>query len=148
MTFFDELFSNKVLWTAVAGWFAAQVLKGLFWFFKDKRIDFERFVGPGGMPSSHSAFVTALSVAVGLSEGFNSAFFAISVVFALVVMYDASGVRRAAGKQAEILNKIVDDMQHYHTIREERLKELLGHTPVEVLGGAILGIILALLLVE
>jgi acid phosphatase family membrane protein YuiD len=87
-----------------------------------------------------------LTTAVGLTAGFDSPSFATAAVFALVVMYDASGVRRAAGKQAEVLNKIVDDMAHHHTIREERLKELLGHTPIEVFGGALLGIALAILI--
>lgn len=145
-SFVGELVGNRVLLTSMTGWLVAQALKGTFWFVRDRKVDFERFVGPGGMPSSHSASVTSLATAVGLSSGFDSAPFAMAAVFAVVVMYDASGVRRAAGKQAEVLNKIVEDMAHYHTFREERLKELLGHTPVEVFGGAILGIALAIVL--
>jgi len=98
------------------------------------------------MPSSHAALVVSLATSIGLQEGFNSPIFALSLVVALVVMYDAAGVRRAAGKQAAVLNEIVAELQSLHTIREEKLIELLGHTPVEVIAGAALGIIISSLM--
>ncbi len=102
-----------------------------------------RFVGAGGMPSSHSAFVMSLTSVLGKEFGWDDPMVALSLAFSLVVMYDAAGVRRAAGKQAQILNKIIDEMQKGNTISDEkeRLKELLGHTPVEVLAGGLLGLI-------
>ena len=146
MNEFLEIFKNSVIWTAVIGWFTAQVLKVIFVFVKHKRLDFRRFVGSGGMPSSHSSTVMALSTATGLVEGFSSTVFAVSLVLAMVVMYDAAGVRRAAGQQAKILNKIVEDWGKASPAdTEKKLKELLGHTPVEVFAGAILGIIIALI---
>jgi acid phosphatase family membrane protein YuiD len=131
---------------SLTAWAIAQFLKGVWVLFKDRRINFRRFVGAGGMPSSHSAFVTSLGTAIGNISGWRSPLTALAWVFALIVMYDAAGVRWAAGKQAEILNRIVDDIYHNGRVREERLKELLGHTPVEVLAGALLGIIVAVLL--
>ena len=112
----------------------------------DKRIDFGRFIGAGGMPSSHSAFVTGLAVAIGLDSGFSSHMFSIAAVLALVVMYDAAGVRRAAGEQAKILNRLVEDWEkRNYQNTEVHLKELLGHTPMQVFAGAILGIAIAML---
>lgn len=146
MNEFLGIFENSVIWTALTGWFVAQVLKVIFVFVKHKRLDFRRFVGSGGMPSSHSSTVMALSTATGLVEGFSSTVFAVSLVLAMVVMYDAAGVRRAAGQQAKILNKIVEDWgKASPSDTEKKLKELLGHTPVEVFAGAILGIIIALI---
>ncbi len=146
MVGFLNIFENSILWTAIIGWFTAQVLKVIFVCIKHKRLDFRRFVGSGGMPSSHSSTVMALSTATGLTEGFSSTVFAVSLVLAMVVMYDAAGVRRAAGQQAKILNKIVDDWGKASPAdTEKKLKELLGHTPVEVFAGAILGIVIALI---
>ena len=102
--FFEELFSNKILISAMISWFVAQALKVVFYYIKHHKFDISKFFSSGSMPSSHSAFVTALVVAVGMVEGVGSTFFAISVVLATVVMYDASGVRRAAGRQARIIN--------------------------------------------
>lgn len=140
------IFSNKVLIVSAAAWLAAQLLKVVFLFMTQKELDFRRFVGSGGMPSSHSSFVTALSISVGRIRGFNSPEFAICAVFAFIVMYDAAGVRRAAGKQAKILNIIIKEMQNTGKFKEERLKELIGHTPVEVFAGAAVGVIVSLLL--
>lgn len=141
-----EFFKQSALVTSVIAWFAAQVIKVITVIIIDKKIDFGRFVGSGGMPSSHSAFVTSLAVAIGLNSGFNSELFAISAVLALVVMYDAAGVRRAAGEQAKILNLLIEEWgsQNYKNT-EVRLKELLGHTPLQVIAGAILGIAVAVL---
>lgn len=146
MDSFINFCRESVLVTAIIAWFLAQVLKVIFVLVKDKKIDFSRFVGAGGMPSSHSSFVVSLALGVGLVSGFTSTAFAISVVLALVVMYDAAGVRRAAGQQARILNKIVEEWgkEDFKTT-EKKLKELLGHTPVEVFAGAMLGAVIALL---
>lgn len=147
MLFFYELFHNQVLWAAILSWFIAQSLKVIFVLITEKRFDFHRFVGSGGMPSSHSSFVTSLAVIIGFDCGFDSAMFAVCVVLALIVMYDAAGVRRAAGKQASILNQIVEHWNDESPeIQGERLKELLGHTPFEVIAGAILGIAVAVAL--
>ncbi len=139
-------FRESSLFTAIICWFIAQVIKVISVIVTDKRVDFGRFIGAGGMPSSHAAFVTGLATAVGLNCGFSSEEFAISAVLALVVMYDAAGVRRAAGEQAKILNKIVSEWgeQNYKNT-EVRLKELLGHTPKQVFAGAILGIAIAMI---
>lgn len=137
---------DSVLVTAVISWFVAQVLKVLFVILKDRRLDFSRFIGAGGMPSSHSSFVVSLAAGVGLVEGFESTMFAVTVVLALVVMYDAAGIRRAAGQQARILNKIVEMWgKEDFANTEKKLKELLGHTPVEVFAGAVLGALIAVL---
>lgn len=141
-----EILNESIIFTAILAWFIAQLLKVIIVIIKDKKVDFYRFIGSGGMPSSHAAFVTSLSTAVGLVEGFDSSIFAVTVVLSLVVMYDAAGVRRSAGQMARILNKIVDewdreDVKH----REKRLKELLGHTPVEVFAGAVLGILIGII---
>lgn len=142
----DGLFGNRIIATSVLAWFIAQLLKVIFVLIIEKRIDFSRFVGSGGMPSSHTAFVASLAVSVASVKGFDSVEFAISFAVAMVVMYDASGVRRAAGQQARILNKLVYEWRrHDLTFVEEQLKELLGHTPFEVLIGALLGIAIALI---
>jgi acid phosphatase family membrane protein YuiD len=147
--FFKELAENKILWTAISAWFVAQFLKGVFYYAVEKRINFKRFVvGSGGMPSSHSALVTSLATAVGIAKGWDSPMTAIAIMFAAVVMYDAAGVRLAASRQAVILNKIVDEIFEEGEFHQERLKELLGHTPVEVIAGATLGVIMALLLMK
>ncbi len=145
MTGLKELISNSALITALISWFIAQVMKMIIVLIKDRKVNFERLVGSGGMPSSHSALVVSLAMSLGLTEGFDSNIFALGTVFALVVMYDAAGVRRAAGQQAAILNKIVDSFVKSDFSRtEKRLKELLGHTPTQVFAGAILGIAVAL----
>lgn len=146
MNDFISFLSKSVLTTSIFAWFIAQFLKVIFVMLKSKKIDFRRFIGSGGMPSSHSSTVCSLATAIGIVDGFTSTTFAVSVVFALIVMYDAAGVRRAAGQQAKILNKIVEDWEHKkYSDTEKKLKELLGHTPIEVFAGAVLGIAIALL---
>lgn len=147
MTYFTELFSNEVFNSSFTAWFLAQALKVVITLLTKKKFDLYRFVGSGGMPSSHSSMVMGLSTAVGLKTGWDSIAYGISLVFALIIMYDASGVRRAVGKQAIILNKILEDKHKHIPIGEKRLKELVGHTPVEVFAGALLGIIVANLMV-
>ncbi len=143
MTFYSGIMQNKVLVSCMVSWFIAQTLKIILSLYKDKKLDLTRFVGAGGMPSSHTAFVMSLATAVGKINGWDSPSFAISIVLAFIVMYDAAGVRRAAGNQAKILNIIINDLAQHKPLGEEKLKELLGHTPVEVLAGALLGIIIA-----
>lgn len=125
-------------------WFSVQLFKLLSDAFIHRRINFKRFVETGGMPSSHSAVVTSLMTSIGISEGFNSTIFAVSFVFSLIVMYDAAGVRRAAGKQASILNQLINSKQ-VKVDTNEKLKELLGHTPFQVIVGAIYGIVVGVL---
>lgn len=143
MTIIQELWSNQWLITALLGWFIAQLLKIPVTFIFEKRLDISRFWGSGGMPSSHSAFTTSLSTAIGLTNGFDSLEFALSFVMAFIVMYDAAGVRQSAGKQANILNQVLDYLKLTENGEPyQQLKTLLGHTPFEVVGGAILGIVI------
>lgn len=139
-----EIGQNQVLLTGILAWFVAQAAKVVLTLIVDRKIDLMRMFGLGGMPSSHSAVVCALATSCGLVYGFSGAEFAISAILATVVMTDAAGVRRAAGKQARAINLIVQDMiKNGARFNHENLKELLGHSPVEVTVGAILGIILA-----
>ncbi|MDD4503489.1 MAG: divergent PAP2 family protein [Clostridiaceae bacterium] len=147
MNFFVKIMNNKVLLACITAWSIAQILKIILTFYSSKKIDLTRLVGSGGMPSSHTALVMALSTSIGIMYGWDSAIFAVSLCFALVVMYDAAGVRRAAGNQAKILNIIIEDLAHNKPITDEKLKELIGHTPKEVVAGAILGIVIANIMV-
>ncbi|MCL2089550.1 MAG: divergent PAP2 family protein [Oscillospiraceae bacterium] len=144
------IFRNHPLNAALLSWIAAQVLKTLFMFVKNRKIDFERLVGAGGMPSAHSATVCALTISVARREGVGSTMFAIVIVLAAVVMYDAMGVRRAAGEQAKRINEIAEglkqDDEDDKQLFDSNLKEYLGHTPLEVLAGAMLGILTAMFL--
>lgn len=140
-----DLLSNFTLVAVVVSWFLAQSLKVIIYQRQEGAWNFWHFFEAGGMPSAHSASVTALTVSIGLVYGFDTALFTACLVFGLIVMYDATGVRRAAGKQAEMLNKIVDDIYSTGKIRIEKLKEILGHDPVEVLAGAFLATIVTLL---
>lgn len=147
MRVLTEVISNRILWIGVTAWFIAQALKVVFTAILEKRWDLRRLYGLGGMPSSHSCVVCALATAVGAADGFYSVEFAISCLMAMVVMTDAAGVRRAAGKQAKVLNTIVQDMINAGSgLTTEKLKELLGHTPFEVLIGALLGVLVGFLL--
>lgn len=140
-----NFWKDSVLITCIIAWFAAQLIKVISVLIKNKKLDFRRFIGSGGMPSSHTSFVTSLAAGVGMECGFSSEEFAISTVLALVVMYDAAGIRRAAGQQAKILNKLIEEWGNADfTATDKRLKELLGHTPKEVFAGAILGVFIAL----
>lgn len=143
---FFEIAGNKVFWITISAWFITQSVKVIIGVITEKRFNFRWFVGTGGMPSSHAATVSALATAVGLYVGFDSVIFALSLAFAIIVTFDAQGVRRATGKQAEILNKMLEDIYWKKHIQEDRLKELLGHTPVQALAGVVFGIVIALLL--
>lgn len=141
----EQLLGNKTFFIVLIAWTLSCIIKGAIVFTRDKKIDWTRFMGSGGMPSSHSTLVTSLATCVGFYNGLDSAEFVICLALAFVVMYDASGVRRAAGKHASVINMIVDVLAETSEIKkEEKLKELLGHKPIEVLAGAILGVVLAL----
>ena len=142
--FFQAIGRNKILIITLSVWAIAQGLKVLRGVVQEKRFDFRWFIGTGGMPSSHAAGATALATTCGLEFGFDSVEFALSAVFALVIMFDAQGVRRSTGQQAVILNRIMDDIYWEGKIEGDRLKELIGHTPIQVFAGWLLGVTLAL----
>ncbi|GAH15456.1 unnamed protein product [marine sediment metagenome] len=145
INFFVEVFQNQVFVTVLVAWFIAQGAKVFLGVIAERRFNFRWFVDTGGMPSSHAATVSALATAIGLEYGLKSPIFAITLVFAWIILMDAQGFRRSAGKQAETLNVILDDIYWKKKVREERLKEFLGHTPVEVLIGAVIGILVAII---
>ncbi|MFO7637014.1 MAG: divergent PAP2 family protein [Clostridia bacterium] len=146
MTFIQIFAEFKFIIIPCIAWVTAQFIKFAIHLFKTRRIDFTKFTGSGGMPSSHTALTVCLATLIGFSEGLRSPLFGLALIFALVVMYDAAGVRRASGKQAKVLNRMLYHQKgdDYHL--EEVLKELIGHTPVEVITGAALGILIAYLL--
>ena len=129
----------------LVAWAIAQASKVIWQSYRERRLNLRVLAAMGGMPSSHSAMVMALTAAIARLNGLGSPLFALALIFSLVVMYDAAGVRRAAGRQAAVLNRLVDDLVAQRGIAEERLRELLGHTPYEVLAGAALGIAVGLL---
>ncbi|MFA5528148.1 MAG: divergent PAP2 family protein [Peptostreptococcales bacterium] len=143
MNTINELFDNQILGVTLVSWAVAQILKFIINLIQNKDIDFNRLVGSGGMPSSHSSLVMGLSTAVGIKLGFNSLEYAMALSFAVIVMYDASGVRRAVGVQANLLNEIINDLKLFQHIEQRKLKELIGHTPFQVISGALLGIMIA-----
>lgn len=152
MTKITDLFSNYVLNVAIVAWLSAQIIKTLLNFFSTKKFNLERMVGAGGMPSAHSASVCGMTIAISRTVGFDSPLFALAFLLATIVMYDAMGVRRAAGEHAKVINMIVKRSSEVKGERifipkdKEKLKEFLGHTPLEVMGGAMLGILVAMLM--
>ena len=136
----NELLANRIAQATFVSWAIAQVLKVLIELIWRRKLNLRLLTSAGGMPSSHSASVCALATAIAIREGAGSTLFVLSIVFAIVVMYDAAGVRRAASIQARILNQIIDELFQGHPISETHLRELLGHTPIEVVAGAALGI--------
>ena len=139
------LFHNHVLFAGLIGWFLAQSLKIPIHYLVEKEWDWHRFHGSGGMPSSHTAMVVAATIMLGALHGFDTPLFAVSAVFSSIVMYDATGVRRETGRQARIINQILQDVLiNGRPISDVELKELIGHKPIEVAGGALLGIAIAL----
>lgn len=141
MEIFNDIITNKCIYVPILLWFFVQVFKVVTELIKNKKLNIKRIVGAGGMPSSHSAIVCSLAVLIGREYGFDSGNFAIALIMAFVVMYDAAGVRRAAGKQARILNKILENPNLTTGEVQEKLVEFLGHTPIQVFVGAILGFI-------
>ncbi len=148
MNWFAELVKNGVLVSGAAAWLAAQILKTIIHAVINKKLDLPRLVGDGGMPSSHSSTVTAIATTCGLQYGLASFEFGVTVIFAFIVMHDAMGVRLETGKQAKIINEIVDfiDSMGKDLSPEEKLKEFVGHTPLQVVAGALLGIIVGLVI--
>jgi acid phosphatase family membrane protein YuiD len=141
----EKLIFNRIFYVSIIAWLIAQTIKLILDFTKNKKLNFRVFVGTGGMPSAHTAIVSALSTAVGLKNGFGSTEFAITAVISLIIMTDAAGVRRSVGRQASALNKIISEMNKQGYVETETVKELLGHTPVEVFIGAIVGILTTLI---
>jgi acid phosphatase family membrane protein YuiD len=141
MNEFSLILDNKIMWVSLLAWIVAQLLKLLINLLMEKSWDFNLLTSSGGFPSSHTAIVSALAIGIGKAEGWNSSLFAIAAALAVIVMYDAAGVRRAAGNHARIINYLVEWLRQNQmdNRQEERLKELIGHTPFEVFGGALIG---------
>lgn len=142
----QAIFQNYVLMSAIIAWSVAQLIKLPLDYLFSKRWNWALLISVGGMPSSHSALVTATATGVGLYAGFNSPVFALAVALAMVVIYDATGIRRQAGIHAQTINLLVEELLQGHMAPEKQLREVLGHTPLEALGGVILGLIVPVLL--
>ena len=145
MNWFLELIKNPFLLTSLSSWFVAQVLKTIIYAIQNKKLDLDRLVGDGGMPSGHSATVSSLAVFCGLYFGFGTFQFAIAAILAIIVCHDAMGVRLETGKQALVINEIVEILSSKE-LPEVKLKELVGHSPIQVLAGILLGIVNALVM--
>lgn len=143
-----DLFNNPCFWAALWSWTIAQLTKMLCGLVRTRKLDISYLVSTGGMPSAHSAFSTGMAISVGLIAGFDSPVVIVALAFAMITMFDASTVRRAAGQQARILNDIIEEMFKEHKLSEFKLKELLGHTRLEVIMGSIIGILTAILVVS
>ncbi|MFH2038268.1 MAG: divergent PAP2 family protein [Chloroflexota bacterium] len=141
----QAVFQNYVLISALSAWGIAQIIKLPLDYFFTKRWNWALLISVGGMPSSHSALVTATAFSVGLYAGFDTEIFALAVALSMVVIYDATGIRRQAGIHAQTINKLVDQLLKGHLAPEKQLREVLGHTPLEALGGVILGLIVPIL---
>lgn len=145
MNALSDLLHNISVWAAFTAWMLAQLTKFLTTLVESRKVDFGCFVSTGGMPSAHSAMASALALSIGLRTGFGSPLFAVTLAFAVVVMFDAQSVRRAAGLQARLLNQIVEEIFKQHHLSQQKLAELLGHTRLEVFFGLLLGLMVALL---
>lgn len=141
MVDFFDIFKNKPLWLTILSWAIAQGIKVIIGLIKEKKFNFYWILRTGGMPSAHSAAVCSLAVSIGKEAGFSSPLFALVALFALITMFDAQTWRRSIGVQARILNRIMEDIHRRGKIEEERLKELVGHTPFEVFVGGLIGIL-------
>ena len=146
MNYLLEFVTNKYIYIPFSLWLGIQLFKVIWDLVTTKKFNFKRILGAGGMPSSHAAVVTSLATLIGKNEGVDTPLFAISIIFAFVVIYDAAGVRRAAGKQAKLLNKIIETPGLKMGEVQEKLVEVLGHTPIQVIVGAIIGIVAGCLL--
>ena len=146
MNVFEQIISNRILVAGLVGWALAQVLKTVIYLVVNREFSFERMFGDGGMPSGHSATVTAVALSTGFETGFNTPLFAVAAIMAIVVMHDAMGVRLETGKQAKAINDMMEFMQKIggkDLTNKEKLKEFVGHTPLQVIMGCILGILVA-----
>lgn len=140
MAFFDSLLHNQALITALIAWFIAQVLKPPLEYLRRGKWNWSYLISSGGMPSSHSALMVGATTGIGLHDGFDTGLFALAVAITMVVVYDAAGVRRQAGMHAQKINILIEELLAGHPVSEEQLKEVIGHTPMEVSGGVLLGI--------
>ena len=140
---FDQLLHNYILIAALLAWGIAQALKVPIEYVSTHKLNWVLLLRAGGMPSSHSALVTAAAHSVGLFIGFNSGLFALAIVLAMIVIYDATGIRRQAGKHAELINAMLRDLAAGHMVPQEQLKEVLGHTPLQAFAGVVLGLVVA-----
>ncbi len=131
-----------VLIAGLAAWFVAQMLKVPIEYLRTHKLNWALLVEAGGMPSSHSALIVGMTTSIGLTQGLKSPLFALALAMSMIVIYDATGVRRQAGKHAELINAIINDLAAGHPLKEEQLREVLGHTPVEALGGILLGVVI------
>lgn len=147
MTFLQELVHNEILMSAGLSWGLAQIIKTIIHLILTKKFVAERLIGSGGMPSCHSATVCALTTSVIINEGIHSPFFAIAAILSIIVMYDAMGVRRETGIQAKVLNELTEVIEKMGSdlSNDEKLKEFVGHTPIQVFVGAVLGVVIALI---
>jgi acid phosphatase family membrane protein YuiD len=143
-----EILENKILACVLIAWLIAQFSKPFIQYLRTGEWAWAWFFSAGGMPSTHSAIITTATMAIGMRMGLASPEFAFSVAVAMIVLYDAAGVRRQAGEHARVINAIIDDLAHGHPLKEENLKELLGHTPSEVIIGMALGVTVALLMMS
>jgi len=141
-----EILNNRFIQAGFLAWAIAQALKVVLTLIISRKLDTTRMWGSGGMPSSHSSTTCALMMMIGFSEGFGSPLFALAFAFSAIVMYDAAGVRRSTGKNAAVLNRLIDDLYKDGSFKEEHLKELVGHTPIQVMAGALLGILVGTLM--
>jgi acid phosphatase family membrane protein YuiD len=139
----ESVLNNAVLIGALLAWAIAQTVKLPIEYIRNRRWDWSLLLRAGGMPSSHSALVTAVAHGIGLTEGFTSPLFALGVAMSMIVIYDATGIRRQAGKHAEIINALVQDLIEGHALRQEQLREVLGHSPMEAFIGMVLGLAVA-----
>lgn len=148
MNWFSQLISNKLIINGFTAWVTAQILKTIIHAIINRKVDLPRLVGDGGMPSSHSATVTAIAATSALIYGLNSYQFGVTAILAFIVMHDAMGIRKEAGKQAKILNEMIEffDSMGKDLSPEEKLKEFVGHTPMQVIAGAALGLIIAFMI--
>ncbi len=137
--------TNKIFYACLISWISSQTIKVVLHYIQYRKLDLSLFYESGGMPSAHSATVSTLSTMIGMTAGWTSPVFMVCFCFSLIMMYDAAGLRRAAGEQAKVLNRIIKEMYHDHRLYGGRLKELVGHTPVEVIAGSVYGILLAVL---
>lgn len=141
----ESIWQNVHIWSSVFGWLVAQLIKMMTTLYRTRKLDLRYLMSTGGMPSAHSAFACALATSVGITEGYNSPIFAVAFAFACIVMFDAQSVRRAAGKQAKILNQIIEELFKEHHLSEQKLAELLGHSRPEVGCGLLTGVAIAYL---
>ncbi|HBU08515.1 MAG TPA: acid phosphatase [Candidatus Omnitrophica bacterium] len=145
-TFINFFMKNHILSVTIAAWIFTQAIKVTLGVIREKKFNFSWLIGTGGMPSSHSAGATALALSSGLELGFSSPVFALAFVFAIVTMFDAQGVRRSSGEQAKLLNKILEDIYFQGKIKKGKVRELLGHTPIQVLTGSVIGALITIAL--